>query len=168
MIFFVCTTDGELVQKTAGVDEFAAIRQAVGEPGYDIAWKGLGFAAFVNDMGHVEGLPRNVVGSCVMSSLAMRRVSPLAGPVAITGWGLDPRNEPDSLTLTDDGVDLVRAVYHDIRIVLGQEIGVLTEYADPRWQAAIRMCAEHAASAPTPTVQILTGIEALNYLRGAP
>jgi len=167
----VCAADGTLVEKDEQGVAQKLINREVGEPGFDIAWHGLGISAFVNDVGHLSGLPRNVVGTCLLASVVARRcrwTTPLAGPIVITGWVDEPwpSEEPETRSLTNEQVSMLRLVHADLRVLLGLDEGDLSEDAQPGWQQLMRELADFTAAAPAPTIQVLTGGEALNYLLG--
>ena len=162
MRYMVCTVDGQLIDKVdTAHSHHETIRREVGEPGFDIAYCGP-VGVFVNDTGHVDGLPRNLVGTLLVCNMAHRPVGPLAGPIVITGW--DDSLPSETCSLDDEMASAIRVVHHDIRIVLGLDQGVLTDGVTDLWQQQMRDLAALVDRAPTPTMRVLTGDDALNYL----
>jgi hypothetical protein len=164
----VVTADGRLEAKTAGLDPAAAVRVEVGEPGFDIAAVAAGFAVFVNDSGHVTGLPRNVIGTCLAATIARRHMPPLAGPVVFTGWDYSGGIESEIRPLDVQRAAFLEAAGNDLRILLGYAAGTVSPGASDGWQQAMRTVAAETISAPTPTIEVLAGtvVDAIRYLRG--
>jgi hypothetical protein len=93
---------------------------------------------------------------------------PYAGPIVFTGWDPDPyADDVEVRSLTDEQVGTLRTMWRDIRVVLGLDDGRPSECAVESWRDAIRAYAESVPDAPTPTVQILSDGDALEFLRGA-
>ena len=151
MTFVVVDTGGALhvrrEQPTA-----AAITREVGEPGWAMARLGGSYCGFVNDVGHQLGLPRNVVGTCLLVALA-GGFQPYAGPVVITGW--HPYRELDPLDAV--GLETLRIAHADVRIALGLDQGELSEVGASvaGWAEQMQLVAAVAADGPTPTLRVV-------------
>lgn len=157
MRYMVCTVDGQLTEKLdTARTAHDVIRSEVGEPGFDIAYHGW-IGAFVNDTGHVDGLPRNTVAALLVSNVASRLRGPFAGPVVITGWDDEaPWPSLETCSLTDEQCVTLRVVHHDIRVALGLEDGVLSAGVSDDWRRSTVELAAELEAAPTPTIEILT------------
>ena len=150
MSFIVIDNNGALhVRDTAPTS--AAITREVGEPGWDMVRTAGRTCGFVNDSGHLVGMPRNLVGSCLLASIGAHPM-PYAGPVVITGW--DPHDE--LVPLEPEQVAGQQRIHADIRIVLGLDQGTPSGLAAERWQRAMGKVAELVRDAPTPTVIFLS------------
>ncbi len=157
MRYVVVTTDGDLLDKTSDGDALDIIRREVGPPGFDIAATTPAFGVFVNDCGHLDGLPRNVLGTCLAATLTMREGTvPLAGPVVVTGWADTHGMDTETRSLTGRKVQALQEFHRELRILLGYDIGDL-ESPDGPWRDAMRRVAHAAENAPAPTVRVVTG-----------
>lgn len=118
---------------------------------------------FVDDAGHVTGLPRNPVGAVVLAYLGANAMgNPYAGPVVITGWR-EPSNDSEIRDLTPEQVEFLRERHAQLSDVLaGGE-----RWFSPEQRAEIRGYAEFVGTGATPeSVTITDPAEILAYLRG--
>lgn len=153
MTFVVISTDGVLDVAPAPAD-LGAVDRTVGPEGADRVRLGVpGVIGHVNDCGHVNGMPRNVVGSCVLATLGAVQY-PYAGPVVITGWR-DAGEDSEITDLNRRDVAMVEAIHHDVLIALGLIQG--THSGGEAWAAAIREYAETVRTAPAPRLTFLDG-----------
>ncbi|MEU4172872.1 hypothetical protein AB0F46_39070 [Streptomyces sp. NPDC026665] len=110
-------------------------------------------SGWVNDVGlrFPERFPRNAVGSCVLASFGAA-IRPYAGPVVFTGW--DPRNTALGLAeicSLPDPVDVLDSIHGDVLKALA---GQTPRDLSPSWAESMREIAEHARTAPAPTLTI--------------
>ena len=159
------------------IDEDGQLRQ-LSAPRYDVAVRDLGpegwdqvrlgrpdLRGFINDSGMVlpEKYSRNVVGSVLLASLGAN-IYPYCGPVIITGWDDTSGDDVEIVGLDERQLMQLRTVHGDIQTVLsGEELAHVR--APATWQAAVREIAEAVQTEPLPTPTVLTGDEALAYLR---
>lgn len=118
---------------------------------------------FVDDSGHVTGLPRNPVGAVMLAYLGANAIgNPYAGPVVITGWQ-EPSDGSEIRDLTGAQVEFLRERHAQLSDVLaGGEL-----WFSPDHREGIRQYAEFVRTAPSPETVIITDpAEVLNYLRG--
>lgn len=155
MSYLVIDNDGRLHHRTQQPSS-TLINREVGEPGramvrtggpYQHASKAMGW---VNDCGHLDGLPRNVVGSCLLASLGAS-VMPYAGPVVVTGW----HPHAEIVALTGEQVAGMVLMHSDIRRLLGLDEGKLSGQAPANWRRAMVRVAEIARAASAPTAVVL-------------
>ncbi|WP_304455904.1 hypothetical protein [Nocardiopsis sp. YSL2] len=149
MKYTVIATDGTLTAHDRDLD----LRAEVGPEGparVRLATSVLA-CAWVNDDGHAQDYPRNVVGSCVLLALGAAGL-PYAGPVVLTGW--DPIREIHSLT--DPG--LIERIHRDVLVALGQAErpdGPPPNGRTLAWESDVREYAEWVGTAPAPTMQLV-------------
>jgi hypothetical protein len=162
--YVVITADGELLVRERRAD-LAAVNEEVGEPGCEQVrlHRTRQFFGFVNDAGLVLSppLPRNPVGACILASLGSG-AHIYAGPVVITGW--EERSELSEIRdLAPHLIAFLRHLHGQVSTSLngGSPVGM-----SPRWVADVRRYADLVRAAEPRPVQILTGDEALEYLRG--
>lgn len=151
MSYIVVDVDGQMhVRDTQPTLD--AIRREVGEPGFDQIRLRVPGRGFVNDVGHVQGLPRNVVGSVLLLVCGAAEL-PYAGPVVVTGWDRHAW-ESEVLPLRPDVLDALRDLHTDIRHALDgdQAAGTECRWCTPEWQAEVRRAAIWMTAAPTPTL----------------
>lgn len=151
MTFIVIDTDGALhVRETPPTS--AAITREVGEPGWAMVRLGDAYRGFVNDDGHLTGLTRNVVGTCLLVAFA-GGFQPYAGPVVITGWHPYRELEP----LEPDQVETVKLAHSDVRKALSLDDGDLSELGASvaGWPEQMQLVAAVAADGPTPGLRVV-------------
>ncbi|MEV0616105.1 hypothetical protein AB0I81_22520 [Nonomuraea sp. NPDC050404] len=113
------------------------------------------WAGWINDDSHPLGLPRNPIGGLVLTGLGAN-VIPYAGPIVITGW--NPHGPTEVCDLTEAQIATIADCHTDARAAMNGEEGALYDRG--------RAVAEQMRTAPTPTVQLLTGEELLARMRG--
>lgn len=155
MSYLVVDTDGHLHHRNQ-VPNSAAVNREVGEPGWAMVYTGGPYRrvsramGWVNDCGHLDGLPRNVVGSCLLAAVGAS-VMPYAGPVVVTGWHPDR----EIVALTGEQRAAMELMHSDIRRLLGLDGGEVSDQAPARWRQAMVRVAEIVVTAPTPTAVVL-------------
>lgn len=109
---------------------------------------------------------RNVIGGVLLGVLGASQ-QPYAGPVIITGWDSRAtyRGEIEVCTLNIALVEALQLLVSDIRKVLGMDDGEPNN-RDPQWASQVRLFAEHIRHGEPELPRILTGDEAVAYLRG--
>jgi hypothetical protein len=109
---------------------------------------------FVPETGHVDGSPRNRVGSVMLMVLGAAPM-PYAGTVVITGW------EPTAgvvQPLPPAALDFVRQVHGCVRSALDGDPWPSCPLCTDEWRANVRAAAELVDTAPTPTLTIISGV----------
>lgn len=150
MSWFVITDTGELVHHPEPVDALQI--NAVMPTGW---WQPIRLRvhddlyAFVDESGHMVGLARNDVGSCVLVELGAMAYA-YAGPVVITGW-CEPSDSTEIRDLTDTQVAAIVAVHREVRNALAgrDAVGLRLE------AAALRSYAEWVAVSPVPLMRVV-------------
>lgn len=150
MRYATITPEGELAHH----DDEPDWRALLGPEGKArVGLRGLAVTGWVNDVGLLrpDRYPRNIVGSCVLAALGAR-IQPYAGPVVFTGW--NPANTPLGLL----EIEPLPQPIEYLDVVHGAVLKVLAEQTprdfSPSWAEQIREIAEHARTAPTPTLTI--------------
>jgi hypothetical protein len=168
--YILIEEDGQLCVRTA--------------PRYDVALRDVGpegwdqvrchqrpdLRGFVNDCGAImpDRYGRNIIGSLLLAVIGAN-VYPYCGPVLITGWDDTPGDEVEIIGLTDRQLYQLKTCHGDIRAVLdadreGRALPPLL-HCTRDWQTAVLRLAGELRTAATPTPTVLTGDEALAYLR---
>lgn len=139
----------------------------VGPEGWDRMplWRRM--TGFVNDCGHKlpDTYPRNMVGSVLLATFGAPLL-PYAGPVVITGWDeqATARGDLEICTLTDLQVEDLTLGLTDVRRAMGMDNGPVSR--GPNWATIVRAYAEQVRTAPTPTMRVLSGEDAIAALYG--
>ncbi len=104
--------------------DLAVVNELVGEPGMGMVslHPASRMRGYVNDEGHVRGLPRNVTGSCVLVALGAA-THPYAGPVVITGWEDTHGMTSEIRDLTERQVFALGALHAAVHAMLAGEEG---------------------------------------------
>ncbi|MGV4984570.1 hypothetical protein ACVB8X_14205 [Streptomyces sp. NRAIS4] len=150
MSYALITTDGDFAWDPGAIDWDTIIgpegkARAGLHPSFAVA-------AYVNDVGLClpDRYPRNIVGSCVLAAFGAAP-QPYAGTVAFVGWDaantLRGRSEIVPLTLAR--ANSLADVHADVRRALA---GDPPRAMSPSWGEQIREYAEHARTAPAPTL----------------
>ncbi|MEU7174691.1 MULTISPECIES: DUF3846 domain-containing protein [Micromonospora] len=132
-----------------------AINAEVGDGGTDRVPLGVNARGFVNDVGHLAGLPRNVVGSLLLMCCGAAH-QPYAGPVVVVGWDRHAWDGVEIRSLPPEVLEALRGLHTDIRTVV--DGGVPRNRCDPLWVAQVREAAAFVAVADTPTITIRRGL----------
>lgn len=104
--------------------------------------------AGVDGDGHLLGLPRNPVGSCVLRALGASAYA-YCGPVVITGWS-EPDDAVEWRDLTELQVAWLAALFSGIKATLdGESVQWLTVDAD-----GLREYAEWVESSPSHAMHV--------------
>ena len=166
MRYVVVTPDGDIHLRDEPGDALTLINRAVGEPGFDIVRlsREVLAGAFVNDCGHLNGLPRNVMGSLILVGLGATAL-PYAGPVVITGWDPTPGDTSEVRDLTDEQVTALADVHVDLRRCMGLAGGEPTPATARWWAVDGAGYAEFVRTAPAPQPVLLHDEDAIAYLR---
>lgn len=115
--------------------------------------------AFVNDDGHLVGLPRNIVGSLLLIACGAGH-QPYAGTIVITGWDDDTEIEP----LDGPNLHVVQELHRDLTAALAGE--PVDGDVPAEWPEAARSSAEVLKSVPKPAIRILSAEDAVRFLMG--
>lgn len=154
MSHLLLAPDGELRRHDGDVDW----PTAVGPEGRArVALKpGLAVAAYVNDCGHAfpEHYSRNIIGSCLVAALGAAP-GPYAGTIVFVGWNAanTARGLTEIVPLSTGVANAVADVYADVRRALA---GDAPRDMSPSWGEQMREIAEHARTAPAPTLTVRT------------
>jgi hypothetical protein len=116
----------------------------------------LALAAYVNDCGRAspDRYPRNIVGSCLLAALGAAP-HPYAGTIVFVGWKAanTVRGLIEIVPLQVALANAVADVHADVRRTLA---GDAPREMSPSWGEQMRELAEHARTAPTPTLTVRT------------
>lgn len=150
MSFLVIDTNGALSHRTEKVGR-DTINGVMPGGWFDLVRlpKDRSLYGFVDDSGHINGLPRNPVGSAMLVALGAPAY-PYAGPVVITGW-----QEPDEATelrdLTAEQVQRLTGMH--------RHIGEYLEGREPRderqFAQHVRAYVEWVKTADAPPVTVM-------------
>ena len=150
----------------------AVVNELVGEPGMAIVrlHPALAMCGFVNDSGHVNGLPRNVLGSLMLVALGAG-MSPYAGPVVITGWEDTHGQSSEIRDLTAAQVAQLEMVHAAVVPTMAGGIGrwaavgeaLGTDFPVDMQERMLRYAAT-IETAPTPQIEVLHDDDALAWL----
>jgi len=154
MSHVLLTPGGELTRHDGEVDWPAAVGPE-GRARVSLM-PSLAVAAYVNDCGHAfpDRYPRNIVGSALLAALgAVPR--PYAGTIVFVGWNAanTARGLLEIVPLQASLADAVADVHADVRRALA---GDPPRDMSPSWGEQMREIAEHARTAPTPTLTVRT------------
>lgn len=149
MKYAVITAEGELSHREGEIN-WDAVIGAEGKARVRLR-PDIMVCGWVNDVGLriPERFPRNAVATCVMASLGAN-VQPYAGAVVFTGW--DPRNTRKGLVeicSLPEPVDVLDTIHGDVLKALA---GQTPRELSPSWAESMREIAEHARTAPSPTL----------------
>ena len=153
MTYLVIDTDGALhVRDRQPTHD--AINTEVGEGGKaQVRLRLTEARGFVNDVGHLAGLPRNVVGSLLLWCCSANQ-QPYAGPVVITGWD-DYGHDTEIVPLRADVREALQALHADIQAILAGRPP--SPECSPGWAAEVHRAAAFVVDAPTPTITVHEG-----------
>lgn len=118
---------------------------------------------FVDDSGHINGLPRNPLGALMLAYLGANAAgNPYAGPVVITGW-CEPSDSSEIRDLTPAQVAFLTERHGQLSDVLaGSE-----RWFSPEQRAEMLAYADFVAHGETPESVVITdSAEIMEYLRG--
>ncbi|MFF0139749.1 hypothetical protein ACFYRN_25255 [Streptomyces sp. NPDC005227] len=151
MKYAVISTDGDLSHHEGDID-WDAVIGVEGQVRVRLR-QDIMVCGWVNDVGlrFPERFPRNAVATCVLASLGAS-VQPYAGPVVFTGW--DSRNTRKGLVeicSLPDPVDVLDTIHGGVLKALA---GQTPRDLSPSWAESMREIAEHARTAPAPTLTI--------------
>jgi hypothetical protein len=151
--YIVIDSDGQLHHHTARVTA-EAIRAEMPSQHFDLVRlrREPNLFGFVDDSGHLIGLPRNPAGSCVLVALG---ASPHAycGPVVITGWS-EPDESSELRDLDPDQRYRVTQLHSSVDRVLAGDVDVL----DDRWvldSPQILAYADWVRDSPPPVTTVI-------------
>lgn len=154
MSYLLLAPDGDPVRHRGEVDWPAAIGP---EGRARVAlMPSLAVAAYVNDCGFhfPDRYPLNEAGSCLLGALGASP-QPYHGNIVFVGWNAEntARGLVEIVPLAHGHANAVIEIHADVRRALA---GDAPREMSPSWGEHIRELAEHARTAPTPTLTVRT------------